>query len=238
MIFQQLFDQDTGTYTYLLVDPTSREGVLIDPVRERTDRDRLLLEELGVSLRYLLETHVHADHVTGALRLRELTGAQIAISAGSGARGAEVSLVDGQRLRFGSLELVALATPGHTDGCMSFVAGDRVFTGDALLIRGTGRTDFQHGSSERLYKSITEKLFRLPPETTVYPAHDYKGYTSSSIAMEMKWNPRVGGGRSEAEFVRIMGELNLAPPKRIGEAVPANLELGAPPDVIANPRRG
>ena len=225
MIFQQMLEAETSTYTYIVADHESLDAVIIDSVRETAQRDLKLLQELRLNLRYILDTHIHADHVTGAAILRDATGAQTAVSAAAGVKCADINLEDGQELKVGRWTLRALATPGHTDSCMSFYIRRMVFTGDALLIRGTGRTDFQQGSSVRLYQSIHKKLFTLPPETVVYPGHDYKGFTSSSIEAEMAHNPRVGG-RSEAEFVKIRAELKLADPKKIAESVPANLVCG------------
>ncbi len=226
LIFHQLFDPETSTYTYLLGDRESREAVLIDPVIANVDRDLTLLQELDLTLIYLLESHVHADHVTGAGELRRRTGAKVAVSRQAKVECADIHLEDGQELKFGNQTVRALATPGHTDGCMSFYISGMVFTGDALLIRGTGRTDFQQGSPEKLYESITKKLFALPDETIVYPGHDYKGQTSSTIGMEKRHNPRIGGNRSKTEFVEIMKHLNLSLPNRIAEAVPANMRCG------------
>lgn len=224
--FYQLFDSQSSTFTYLLCDPRTREAVLIDPVKEMVDRDLRLVEELGAHLKYVIDTHVHADHVTGAGEIRRRTGAQTAIGWKSGVDCADILLQDGDELFFGKTALRALSTPGHTNGCTSLLVGDRVFTGDALLIRGTGRTDFQEGSASRLYRSIQEKLFSLPDATLVFPGHDYRGQTHSTIGLEKKFNPRVGGGKTEAEFVQILSELKLAPPQKIAEAVPANQSCG------------
>lgn len=226
LIFHQLFEAESSTYTYLLADSETKEAILIDPVLETVDRDLKLLGELGLRLVYVLDTHVHADHVTGAGILRERTGAKTGVGVGGNVACADLALVDGQTLSFGRFSVRVLATPGHTDSCVSYVCEGRVFTGDALLIRGTGRTDFQQGSSERLYQSIKDKLFVLPPGTLVYPGHDYRGHTSSTIGAEMQHNPRVGGGRTLAEFAKIMAELKLANPKKIHEAVPANMACG------------
>jgi glyoxylase-like metal-dependent hydrolase (beta-lactamase superfamily II)/rhodanese-related sulfurtransferase len=228
MIFRQLFDHDTWTYTYLLADEESGDAVLIDPVREQMERDLTILEELGLTLRYTLETHVHADHVTSAGPLRDRLGSQAASSATGGAECVDLALQDGDTLQFGRHSLVALATPGHTDGCMSFHLPEErmVFTGDALFIRGCGRTDFQQGDARTLYRSIHDKLLSLPDETLVYPGHDYKGRTVTTVREEKLHNPRLGGGRSIDDFVNIMGALALAPPKHISEAVPANLVCG------------
>ena len=210
-LFYQLFERETSTYTYLLADPSTREAVIIDPVRETFDRDLELIEQMQLKLRFVFETHIHADHVTGAAQLRAHTGAKIAVSRAANAQGADLELTDGQEIKCGDFYLRVISTPGHTDSCMSYLCGDKVFTGDALLIRGTGRTDFQQGSSDRLYDSVTKKLFSLPPETKVYPAHDYHGLPFSTIALEKEFNPRLGGGKSKAEFAAIMGELKLDP---------------------------
>ena len=226
MLFRQLFDPETSTYTYLLADEKTRQAVIIDPVVEQTSRDLSLLDELGLRLVYMLETHVHADHVTGSGALRDATGAKTVVSRAAGVACADVPVNDGDRLQVGDIEIRVLSTPGHTDGCVSYLAADRVFTGDALPIRGTGRTDFQSGSAERLYHSITEKLFTLPSETLVFPGHDYKGRTVSTIGEELRFNPRLAG-KSKEQFVRIMAELKLVPPKKIAESVPANLLCGS-----------
>lgn len=225
LLFQQLFEKESSTYTYLLADAATREAVILDPVRETVARDLKLIRELDLKLRYVLETHVHADHVTGAGALREATGAKIGLARAAGVATADLPLDDGARIGFGQLALQVIATPGHTDGCLSYYLGDRVFTGDALLIRLAGRTDFQQGSAKRLYESL-QKLFKLPDETLVYPAHDYAGFTSSTIGDEKKHNARIGGGKSEFEFVSIMNGLNLPPPKKLAEAVPANMKCG------------
>lgn len=230
MLFRQLFDADTSTYTYLLADERTGEAVIIDPVLEQLERDLALIEELGLRLVFAVDTHVHADHVTALGSLRERTGCKTILSERSGTGCADRMVKDGDRIRFGSHELEVLETPGHTAGCLSFVTGDRekVFTGDALLIRGSGRTDFQQGDSRKLYRSVHEKLFALPDSTLVYPGHDYKGRTVSSIGEEKRLNPRLGGGRSEAEFVELMANLQLPYPKKIDVALPANLACGAP----------
>jgi len=226
LIFRQLYECESCTYTYLLGDSKSREAILIDPVRETVERDLKLLGELGLKLKFILDTHIHADHVTGASALRERTGAKTAVSSLAKVDCADLSLSEGDEISWGPFRLKAIATPGHTDSCMSYFGEGMVFTGDSLMIRGTGRTDFQQGSSDRLFDSITLKLFKLPPDTRVYPAHDYKGIMSSTIGEEMKHNPRVGGGRSREEFAKIMSELKLTQPKKIHEALPANLACG------------
>ncbi|MBI3773169.1 MAG: MBL fold metallo-hydrolase [Gammaproteobacteria bacterium] len=233
MIVRQLMDRDTCTYTYLLIDPETRQGALIDPVKEWVDRDLELIVELGVELLYVLETHVHADHVTSAGIIRQKTGAKIVYSAAADVKAIDVPIHDGDTLMISDHVIKALATPGHTDGCVSYLIDGAVFTGDALLIRGCGRTDFQQGNPSSLYTSITSKLFSLPEDTIVYPAHDYNGRMSSTIGEEKKWNPRIGQGKSHEAFVALMNNLNLELPKRINEAVPANLGVG----IHFDPRR-
>ncbi len=226
LIFRQLFDRETLTYTYLLADPNTMEGVLIDSVKEQVERDVKLADELGIKLLYLLETHVHADHVTGAGEIRKRKKAKIVYGVGAKVSCADVEVKDGDKLTFGGIFIQVIATPGHTDGCSSYLIEDKVFTGDTLLIRGCGRTDFQQGSSANLWTSVKEKLFRLPEAITVYPAHDYKGVTATSIAEEKRFNPRLGEGKTEEEFRSIMESLNLPKPKRIDIAVPANMKCG------------
>ncbi len=228
MIFRQLLDPETSTYTYLLADDATREAVLIDSVREQLERDRTLLRELDLVLRLALETHVHADHVTASGRLREDPGCRVAISAHAGVGNADVLVRDGDQIGCGSLELEARLTPGHTSGCTTFVchAARLAFTGDALLIRGCGRTDFQGGSAETLYRSVRERIFSLPDDYLLYPGHDYRGRMVTSVAEEKRWNPRLGERRSQDDFVRIMRELKLAHPKKMDVAVPANLQSG------------
>lgn len=231
MIFRQLYDANTSTYTYLIGDEGSRRAALIDPVREQLERDLKLLGELGLELEYVLDTHVHADHVTAAGPLRERTGAKT-IGGSSGAECTDLKAADGDTFQLGAIEIRVLETPGHTLDSLSFVIGDRVFSGDALLIRGTGRTDFQNGDAGALYDSITEKLFRLPDTTRVYPGHDYRGHSQSSIGEEKRHNPRVAG-KSRVEFIELMSRLHLPRPARIDEAVPANRACGNPTDGVA-----
>lgn len=226
MIFQQLFETDTSTYTYLLGCERTRAAVLIDPVIGELDHYLALLQELDLRLVYTLETHVHADHITASGRLRQLLGSRSVVHAAGGARCADVLVNDGDVLTVGDLRIEALYTPGHTDGCTSYRVGDKVFTGDSLLIGGCGRTDFQHGDPGKLYDSIHGKLFTLPPETLVYPGHDYRGNTVSSIGREMAENSRLGGGKSREEFIQLMNDLKLDYPRHIDRALPANQACG------------
>lgn len=227
MIFKQLFDPDSSTYTYLLGDDQGN-AALIDPVLEQVDDYLELLAAENLNLRLVLDTHVHADHITGSQTLKARTGATTAIAKSCAAPGYDRQLADGDVLSFGSESLRVIATPGHTPGGLSYLWRGRVFTGDTLLINGCGRTDFQQGSASDLFHSITEKLFTLPDETLVFPGHDYKGRRVSTIGEEKTLNPRIAG-KSEAEFVHIMDNLNLATPKRMHEAVPANLAGGVKP---------
>lgn len=232
MIFRQLQDSTSSTWTYLLADEASREALLIDPVFSQAARDLALVQELGLSLRLVAETHAHADHVTAAWLLKQKTGCAIASARAIGAEHVDLPLAEGDEFGVGDVRLRAMATPGHTDGCMSFLLADesRVFTGDALLIRGCGRSDFQQGSAKRLFQSITQKLFALPDACLVYPAHDYNGRTVSTIGEEKQFNARAGGGANERDFVEYMQAMKLPHPKLIEEAVPANLRSGRPED--------
>jgi len=227
MIFRQLFDSQSSTYTYLIGDEQTGEAALVDPVREQIERDLRLVAELGLRLTWVLETHVHADHVTAAAMLRERTGARTVFGQ-RGAACADRHVSAGDVILVGTLRVTVLDTPGHTDDSVSYVIGDRVLTGDALTIRGAGRTDFQNGDPRTLYRTITQVLFALGDDTLVYPGHDYKGQTVSTIGEERRHNPRLAG-KSEDEFVAIMNGLGLAPPKQIAEAVPANRACGAVP---------
>lgn len=224
----QLFDTESSTFTYILTAPGSKQAVIIDPVDRHWERDLRHLERLGLELVYVLETHAHADHITSAGRLRELTGAKAAVPGGCGIAPAEVQLNDGDAVRFGDAEEIkVLHTPGHTAGSMSYVWGGNVFTGDTLLIDGCGRTDFQSGSSNALYDSVNTKLFTLPDETRMWPGHDYKGQAVSTIGWEKRHNARLAN-RSRDDFRKLMSELNLPKPKMIDVAVPANQSLGLP----------
>jgi glyoxylase-like metal-dependent hydrolase (beta-lactamase superfamily II)/rhodanese-related sulfurtransferase len=230
VLFRQLFDLESSTYTYLLADETTREALLIDPVFEQFERDCALVRELGLTLRLSLETHVHADHVTAAWRLHRTLGSRMVVSRRSGAEGADLYVDDGDAVSVGTVSLRVCATPGHTDGCVTYVTADRrmAFTGDALLIRGAGRTDFQQGDARALYRSITRCIFTLPDDCLLYPGHDYSGRTVTTVAEEKCWNPRVGGEASEGDFVGYMQNLGLPHPRQIDHAVPANLACGKP----------
>jgi sulfur dioxygenase len=229
MIFYQLFDFETSTYTYLLGDEFTKEAVLIDTVLENVDRDLKLLSEMGLNLKYIIDTNVHADHITGSGELRKRTGAKTAISSEAKVACIDIALKEGDELHFGKYSLKALQTTGHTNSCMSFTMDGMIFTGDVLLIRGTGRTDFQEGDAQKMYESITQKIFSLPLETKIYPGHDYKGFTYSTVELEKKFNPRIGNERTVAEFTEIMNNLKLAYPKKIDIAVPANKLCGLQP---------
>jgi sulfur dioxygenase len=226
----QLFDPLSSTYTYLLIDTASNEAVLIDPVDTQIHRDLLEISQRQLTLKYILETHVHADHVTSAATLVEHTGAQMAVPAGCGVQSASIQLQDRQTLTFGTQSLTALHTPGHTAGSMCYLVNQQVFTGDTLLINGCGRCDFQSGSALALYQSLKNILFTLPEETIVWPAHDYNGNTQSSIGTERGQNARwigpTGAPRTQAQFIELMNQLNLSKPSLIDTAVPTNLQRG------------
>lgn len=224
--FRQLFDDASSTYTYLIADPASGHAALIDPVLEQIERDLALLRELGLKLVWVLETHVHADHVTAAARLRQETGAAVCYGIDSGVDCADRLLQEGDEIALGGETLRVLATPGHTDGCISYLWRDRVFTGDALLIGSCGRTDFQEGDSGRLYDSITRRLFSLPGETLVYPTHDYAGRRVSSIDQERATNEFAGRGATREAFIAALADLDLGPPQKLAVAVPANRLCG------------
>ena len=230
-MFQQLFDPDSSTYSYLLADDETREAVLIDPVRDQVQRDLALLHEHGLKLVAVVDTHVHADHVTAAASLKTATGASTAVGLDCQAAAYDRGLVGGDLIVFGRHRLHVIATPGHTPGSMSYLWQDgdtaRVFTGDALLIGGCGRTDFQGGSSAQQWDSITRRLFTLAPATEVWPGHDYRGRTHSSIGAEREGNPRFVGQTAES-FAALMSSLNLPPPRHIDTAVPANKRAGDP----------
>jgi len=230
MIFRQLFEPQSSAYTYLVACEDTREAVLIDPVLETVERDLALLQQLKLTLKYTLETHIHADHVTGAARLREATGSKAGVPENSGAGHVDVPIREGEPIAIGRLSLEPLATPGHTDDHHAYLLGAadgfRVFTGDALMIDGCGRTDFQNGDAATLYRSVHGKLFTLSDDTLVYPGHDYQQRRVSSIGQEKARNPRLGGGKTIDEFVAIMDGLDLPRPKKMDVAVPANRECG------------
>ncbi|MDJ1169845.1 MBL fold metallo-hydrolase [Roseofilum sp. BLCC_M154] len=229
MLFRQLFDPETSTYTYLLADLNTQEAILVDPVLEQVGRELKLLQELGLSLRYCLETHIHADHITGSGQLREATGCTSIVPQHAGAKCADRFIADGEVLQVGEIEIQAIATPGHTDSHVAYlVNGQKLLTGDSLLIRGCGRTDFQSGDPGLLYDAITQRLFTLPNQTEVYPGHDYKGCMVSTIGEEKEFNPRLAGQTRES-FIALMRGLNLPNPKKIAEAVPANQRCGKVP---------
>eukprot|EP00189_Rhodosorus_marinus_P009957 CAMPEP_0184744510 /NCGR_PEP_ID=MMETSP0315-20130426/7235_1 /TAXON_ID=101924 /ORGANISM="Rhodosorus marinus, Strain UTEX LB 2760" /LENGTH=241 /DNA_ID=CAMNT_0027216219 /DNA_START=141 /DNA_END=866 /DNA_ORIENTATION=- len=229
LVFKQLFEKESSTYTYIVGDEITKEAVIIDPVDLTAVRDANLIKELGLNIKYALNTHVHADHITGTHALRgHLPNLKSALSEKSGGR-ADAYFKQGDHIKIGGFTLDVLETPGHTDGCVSFYLYGSgiipcVFTGDAVLIRGCGRTDFQQGSSETLYLSVWERIFSLPKETIIYPAHDYKGLTSSSVGEELAYNSRLL--KKKEEFIEVMANLNLPYPKKIDAALPMNLADG------------
>ena len=235
MLFRQLVDASSSTYTYLLADETAKKAVLIDPVFEQHARDAALIRELGLALVATLDTHCHADHVSGAWLMKRATGSRIGLSPVYGAKNVDLPLAHGDVITFGSEKLHVRATPGHTDGCLAFVTDDKsmVFTGDALLIRGAGRTDFQNGCASKLFDSIKTQIFTLPDSCQIYPAHDYDGRTQSSVGEERLYNPRIGGDARREDFVGYMQNMGLPHPKQIAVAVPANLRAGEPEDGAA-----
>ncbi|MEB3242034.1 MAG: rhodanese-like domain-containing protein [Cyanobacteriota bacterium] len=230
LLFRQLFDAPTGTFTYLLADVPSRQAVVIDPVFEQHERDLSLIRELGLELVASLDTHAHADHVTGSWLLHASTGCAIGLAAAARADNVTLPLQHGDHVPFGQRWLEVRATPGHTDGCLTFVLDDHAmaFTGDALLVRGCGRCDFQQGDAHTLWASITQQIFTLPEHCQLYPGHDYTGRAASSVAEEKRFNARLGGGANERDFVGHMENLRLPHPGRIAEALPGNLRSGQP----------
>ena len=232
MIFRQLYDSVSGTYTYLLASRRGGEALIIDPVIEKVDRYLQLVKELDLQLIKAVDTHLHADHVTGLGALRDRTQCITVMSEHSKVDVVSMRVSEGDRLQIEGVALDVLYTPGHTDDSYSFLMGDRVFTGDTLLIRGTGRTDFQNGSARAQYESLFGKLLKLPDETLVFPAHDYKGDTVSTIGEEKSYNPRLQV-KSVDEYIDLMGKLNLPNPKMMDVAMPANLRVGLAQDDIA-----
>lgn len=226
VLFRQLFDSETSTYSYLIADLETKTAILVDPVIEQVERDGQLLQELGLTLKYCLETHLHADHITGIGKLREITGCLGIVPENAQAACADRFIKDGEVLELGSVKIEAIATLGHTDSHNAYlVNGTHLLTGDSLFIRGCGRTDFQSGNAGMMYDAVTQRLFALPDETLVYPGHDYRGRTVSTIGEEKQWNPRFAG-LSRDEFIQLMANLNLPNPKKIMEAVPANQRCG------------
>lgn len=232
MIFRQLFEPISSTYTYLLGCPTTAQAILIDPVLPTWERDLAAVQALGLKLAYTLDTHIHADHITAANKLKQVAGSQIAGPALDRLPCTDVPMMEGSRLQVGCIVVDPLHTPGHTDNHFSYRVDDRVFTGDALLIDGCGRTDFQSGDTETLYRTITQKLFTLPPDTLVFPAHDYQGRRVSSIEQEKTRNPQIGGQKSLEEFAKSMQAIKLAYPKFIDYAVSGNRACGICPSDV------
>jgi glyoxylase-like metal-dependent hydrolase (beta-lactamase superfamily II)/rhodanese-related sulfurtransferase len=230
LLLRQLFDADTGTFTYLLADVTSGQGVIIDPVYEQHRRDLSLVQELGIALVASLDTHAHADHVTGSWLLHEATGCAIGLAAAAGAENVTMPLAHGDRVSFGRRSLAVRSTPGHTNGCVTYVLDDETmaFTGDALLVRGCGRCDFQQGNAHTLWASITGQILTLPDTCLLYPGHDYTGRGVTSVAEEKAFNARLGGSATERDFVGHMENMKLPHPHRIAEALPGNLRSGRP----------
>jgi len=221
-----LFDDESSTWSYIVYDIDARKALIIDPVLDQFERDFQHITEMGLTLAYVLETHVHADHVTAASAFKDRCDSQIVYGAFNDIQGADHLLKEGQEVRIGKTALKVISTPGHTKGCVCYHAPGALFTGDTLMVRACGRTDFQDGSAQTLYKSVHDKIFSLPEGTKIYPAHDYKGMLCSTIGEEKTHNPRLGNDKSESEFVEIMQNLNLEHPKKIDIAVPANLKAG------------
>jgi sulfur dioxygenase len=230
LLLRQLFDAPTGTFTYLLADAPSRQGVLIDSVFEQHDRDLSLIHELGIDLVASLDTHAHADHITGSWRMQQATGSAIGLAAAARAENVSLPLHHGDHVPFGGRYLAVRSTPGHTDGCLTYVLDDQslAFTGDALLVRGCGRCDFQQGDAHTLWHSITEQIFSLPEACLLYPGHDYSGRSVTSVVEEKLFNGRLGGTATERDFVGHMETMKLPHPGKIAEALPANLRSGQP----------
>ena len=220
MNVRQLFDPATSTYTYLLWDNATKQAAIIDPVIEQWQRDKKLIEELGLNLQYSLETHIHADHVTGGGLLRKAFACKVGVHTNSRADCADILLQEGDELSLGSQILRVIHTPGHTDTDVCYLTDGMIFTGDTLLIHGSGRTDFQSGNAGLAYDSIVQRIFTLPQDTVIFPGHDYAGFTRSTVGEEQRFNPRLGNNRSREEYIRIMTEMSLPKPERIDIAVP------------------
>ena len=223
---KQLFDYDTWTFTYLLWDKESKKALIIDSVLEQVKRDLDLIKKMNLNLVYILETHVHADHITGASSLREITSAKICCGSKTGVNGADIMLEDEQTVDLSGHQIHVLHTPGHTCGCTTYYVDGYIFTGDTLFIEGTGRTDFQGGSSENTFDSVRNKIFSYPDDTVVYPAHNYKGFNESTIGHERQFNPNVGNGITKEEFVENEKNKHRPYPKRYDVSVPANMKCG------------
>ena len=226
MLFRQLFDQETGTYTYLIADTETNQGALVDPVLEQVERDLQLIRELDLQLKYTLETHIHADHITGMGKLRELANCQTLVPEKALVSCADRHILAQEIIQLGAVKIKAIASPGHTACHFAYLVNQtHLLTGDALFIRGCGRTDFQHGDAGTLYDSITQQFFTLPDQTLVYPGHDYRGQTVSTIGEEKRFNPRLAG-KERDDFIKIMNDLHLPPPHKIMEALSANQQCG------------
>ena len=227
IIFRQLLEYETNTYTYIVADKVTKEAIIIDPVLETVERDAQLIKELWLTLRYILDTHVHADHITGSSALKKITGGLIALwIKNEKVVWNDIFLSDGQELHFWSQTVKVLETPWHTSWCVSYLVGDMAFTGDLLFVRGTGRTDFQSGSNQQMYDNIYAKIFTLPQETEIFPGHDYKGHMMTTVGEEIQFNPRVKNGNSFEVFGSIMDNLHLPYPKKLDVSLPANLKSG------------
>ena len=242
MLFRQLFEPDSSTYSYLLACPETGTAAIVDPVLDTAERDLAVLQSLGLELSFTIDTHIHADHLSGARRLKSLTGSKICYPAIDELPCADVGLMEGIPFRIGNIELHPLFTPGHTDHHHAYLLNTPVhallFSGDALLIDGVGRTDFQSGDAATLYRSVQQKFFTLPDDTLVYPCHDYNGRRVSTIAQEKDRNEHIGGGRDEDAFVEVMNGLDLPYPRKIDFAVPGNQMCGHCPDDIPEQYRG
>lgn len=223
---RQLFDPESSAYSYLVWDKDSREAALIDPVQDQVKRDISLIRELNLKLKYTLETHVHADHVTGSGTLRQTLNSIVLVHENTRTKCADVQIKGGDFIPLGTGRIHVLYTPGHTEGDVSYLIPGAVFTGDTLLIRDCGRTDFQSGDAGTLYDSIMQQLFTLPDDTLIYPGHDYEGRSFSTVIEEKLHNPRIGNNKSRNDFIEIMNGLKRDPPKRIHEALPSNLRCG------------
>jgi len=234
MKFRQLFDKESSTYSYLLWDGSTLEAVIIDPVMEQSQRDIKVIHELGLTLLYTLETHIHADHITGGGLLRDKLGCQVGVHENGQVSCADLWLKQGDNISFGEYELRVLHTPGHTNTDICYHTEDWVFTGDTLLIRGSGRTDFQSGDAGQAFDSIQDQLFTLPDDYRVFPAHDYVGLTESTIGEEKQFNPRLGKNQTREGYIRLMNGLVLEKPKKIVTAVPANQHCGDSDEMILN----